>query len=602
MIKVLILVWMFNIYHLIRFHNKHYLQVSMNIKTCLTFLVFALFVTGCAREGAPPGGPKDTRPPEMVASFPENGSINVDINTEFYIIFDENVNRNTLTAAFSLSPPPQGSVKVKWKGKQVNFLFDPPLLDDKTYVLSLGTSLTDSYGNPILEPINIAISTGDKLDKGFVEGNLYTEGSTSGWNIIAYMLEDLQSDSSMVTDPDPSTQVPDATTQVNADGRWSLSNLKTGRWRAFAFKDLDGDRLWTPWSEKLAVPPYDLTTSEDSLFIPRAISLVAFDRPYFINIMGVSARIRNILNVKFDRVLKQNDGHYSIEKTKDSMFEEIDKEEYEIVDNRDIDVNNISFKPGDSTVVQLLLSDQLKGDISALRIQGKFGFEELMDTTMSVFTKQSADVDSIPPEIIYIAPEEGARFHPGKSEFEIVFNEKLGRLDTNVFRYTNSLDDTLFLIPDQKSNILKFKLSEETESCRFNIELFGGNILDIAGNSLQDSLPRYSYSFIPFDSLGSVSGAIISESERCKYRIRLKSLNPKDIDMEIVTLRQGPFQIENIPAGNWVLESWQYRKNLNEWDIGTAVPFKPSDNYTVVKDTINVRARWESGGIEVIFP
>ena len=85
-------------------------------KYCLFSLIF---LTGCAKIVAPPGGPEDKTAPGIVASFPASGSINVPPDNLITIMFSEKIVRPENDRAIFISPRPDLTPQVSWKSDRV---------------------------------------------------------------------------------------------------------------------------------------------------------------------------------------------------------------------------------------------------------------------------------------------------------------------------------------------------------------------------------------------------------------------------------------------------------------------------------------------------
>lgn len=550
--------------------------------------------------GPPSGGPVDRRPPEVLSTIPPADTTHVDGSLPVVITFNEEVRRESLQGAFSLSPPPPGRVRSKWKGDVLTLNFDPPLALDRTYVLTLGTDLSDMRGNKLEDAIRLAFSTGEKLDQATVKGVLKTEGGSQGWNVIGYLKPEISDTTAW--EPNPARDLPDATTQAGADGGWILSNLRSGTWRIFAYKDQDRDRLHTPWLESLAVPPYDVEASEDSSFVGRDVVLVAAPPRVRPTPVRVSAPLRDQLNVKFDPALEKIQGLFSLEpKPKDV---ELDTSATWLMEDEDIRFTSRSFKPGDSTIVQLQLASKPVGDIIWLRIQGAYGDQDgTYDSTFTVDLRNVSDVDTFPPTLVRITPEAGGRLHRGQPSVDLLFSEAMNSDVGAGLKLITPDQDTVdaphtWNRPEQ----LIVPMPDVPAGGAYLLMLFGEFIKDAAGNALKDSLLSYNYIYLPEDSLGKVTGSVAAPYERTRIHLAFRSISGRQQPFTKVLPGEGTFNLTAIPAGGWLVEGWMDRNRSDRFFAGMAVPFEPADPYVVHPDTVWVRARWESGGVEIIFP
>jgi Bacterial Ig-like domain len=568
------------------------------MKQALNFLIIALLLVGCAQTGPPTGGPEDKTPPEVVDVFPLHGSTNVDTSTTLILRFAEPVNRNTLRAAFGLSPPPPGVVRADWSGKKVEISFDPALLPDRTYALTIGTQLSDERNNKLSDTYVLAFSTGDILDIGRLSGSLMVEDEPIGWDVTGYFLDDS-------TDvPDPSIDPPDATTQTGADGSWTLTNLREGRWRVFAFKDLDADRLWTPWMDRLAVPAYDVSAFADSVVRHRELILRPSDPILLPQPLRVSAMRKDQLLVRMDRKPFKLEAEYSLQPLPEPEEGEVYSEDW-VLEDEDLEIPafNRGYKPGDSTVVIVGLERPVVGDAVGLRVFGTYGTKDTVDTVMAVDLFTAAIEDTLQPSLVSVIPDDRARLHPGMNKVWLTFSEPVRVSDPNGIKLYGGLEDTL--IPEVQlpyPNRMTFSIDPETPGGGLTLDLFGESVVDLAGNTLRDSLLTYKYAWLPEDSLGFLSGFVTAPDPEAPIHLSFQDVHNLHQRMTLTVPGSGEFTMNDLPAGLWKIQGWQDVSRTVRWFAGTAVPFVPSDPVFVSRDTIDVRARWETGGLEIIFP
>ena len=74
------------------------------LRNFLIVFVALLLFSNCAKKGAPSGGPKDSIPPIIIRSNPENYSINFN-GDEIRIYFDEYIKLKDLQQNLIISPP-----------------------------------------------------------------------------------------------------------------------------------------------------------------------------------------------------------------------------------------------------------------------------------------------------------------------------------------------------------------------------------------------------------------------------------------------------------------------------------------------------------------
>lgn len=604
--------------------------------TLIGLITFLTTLCGCAKVGPPPGGPVDKTPPEIAATYPHEGTINFDPGELIELEFSEAIKRESVAASFTVSPPPPGKVKAKWRGKKLKLIFDPPLLEDKTYVLTLGTQLKDMRGVAQENSFHLAFSTGDKLDRGAVKGKLYCkEEEVFGWFVSGYLLDEFAdniNDNQLNSqrDPDPSSEPPHASTQAAADGSWELRNLRQGRWRIFAYSDKDKDHLWTPGLDLLAVPSMDVDVIEPTLLeqsddMTAVVDSIEVELPdteptaQFLALVGkprvqlpfpirTSARTKDLVGIRFDRKLPSLDASYDV--------------------GESVEIIETWYDPGDSSRVMLKLKESFAEDSLKIIVSGSFGTTATLDTTLTVSMKNAPDSDTLGPQLLLTIPELGKRLFSKANRVIFIFNEpvkppvlELEESKGAILSETDndSLPDSVVITASilaiaGSGDTLRLKLEnddpfawdisvdpgESKGSIRF--ELFGDNISDLNGNTLFDSLLSYNYEYLPDDSLGTISGTVDAGSGDGVINLVLNHLEDKYPSRELMLKDEQNFLFESVPAGKWWLEGWLDSDSNGVFTPGSAVPFEPSDIYTQSSDTIFVRARWESGENKLVFP
>lgn len=118
------------------------------------------------------GAGTDVVMPTVLQVNPPNGVLSVGTNNVITAEFDEPINATTVTTAtFSVTAggvPVNGRVKVVTGPRGINtqavFTPDQLLGSTVTYVVSVGTGITDTAGNPLTAPFNSSFQTGVGID------------------------------------------------------------------------------------------------------------------------------------------------------------------------------------------------------------------------------------------------------------------------------------------------------------------------------------------------------------------------------------------------------------------------------------------------------
>lgn len=211
-----------------------------------------LVLASCANPRAPSGGPRDETPPSVVQTRPVRDTVNVPTSTEaLQVEFSEYVERSSLTGALSVTPTFEQRPQFSWSGRTVEIAFPSPLRDSTTYIFTFDTNLSDAHSVSLEEPITVAFSTGPKINRGQIEGQVV--GGHRGQprqrvDVYAYALPP------NAAGPRPLPDRPSYRTQTGEEGRFGFDYMREGRYYVVALRDNNRNRQPDP-QEPFAVPP-----------------------------------------------------------------------------------------------------------------------------------------------------------------------------------------------------------------------------------------------------------------------------------------------------------------------------------------------------------
>ncbi len=221
-------------------------------------VINTIFIFSCANQLPPSGGMDDKIPPKIISIYPVPNTVNFK-DSKIRFQFDEYVDRRSFEESFFISPKPKGETTFNWSGKGVEVEFSKPLDRNKTYVVVIGKDLKDLRGgNNITAPLNLAFSTGEKIDKGSISGKVYAD-NTDRVKILAFLTNGVPENSL-----DPAVKLPDYIIQITSDGMYKLTNLPEGDYRIFAITDEDRSNLFDKNLDKIAVLRNDIKINSDS--------------------------------------------------------------------------------------------------------------------------------------------------------------------------------------------------------------------------------------------------------------------------------------------------------------------------------------------------
>ena len=232
--------------------------------------LFLLFLSGlaafsCAKQSSPMGGPRDEDPPLLIESLPKDQSVNTKPE-RIVLTFDEFVGLDNPGKGVVITPKVNKDlVEFTALKNSITVLLKQDLEDSTTYVLDFQKSVVDiSERNPA-ENLRLVFSTGNQIDSLNISGRLrfpFSESKEDYKNVLVgiYPLND---------STDVFSAPPYYLAQVDTLGKFSLKNLKSGHYRAYAWKDVNGNLKADYKSEEYDFLPDTISLTPettDSLF------------------------------------------------------------------------------------------------------------------------------------------------------------------------------------------------------------------------------------------------------------------------------------------------------------------------------------------------
>lgn len=237
------------------------------LKFRFQFLLFilALAVTGCAKRGSITGGLKDTIPPVMRSSSPENFSTNFDVK-EIRITFDEYIKIKDVNKQLIVSPPMEYPpvITPTNASKYINIRIKDTLQPNTTYSFNFGSSIQDNNeGNPY-QQFKYVFSTGTYIDSLEVSGTVkdaFNKDVESFVSIMLYEVNETFTDS-IVYKENPRY----ITNTLDSLKSFKLENLKEGKYMLVAMKDYNNNFKFNANKDKIAFRKEFITVPTDSVF------------------------------------------------------------------------------------------------------------------------------------------------------------------------------------------------------------------------------------------------------------------------------------------------------------------------------------------------
>lgn len=214
----------------------------------ILLLLSVLFGAGCANVVAPTGGLKDTIPPKVIDSKPQNRSVNFD-GKKIEITFDEYVTLDNANQNVLVSPPLQNKPDIKLSNKTLVIRFKESLKPNTTYTIDLGNAVKDLHEGNVFKDYQYTFSTGEVLDSLTLAGEVLDAETRKAVEEMFVGLYDGTSDSLF---DQPTRRAPDFITRTDKDGKFRFNGLPEGSFLVFALKDVNSNLFFDMPNEMVA--------------------------------------------------------------------------------------------------------------------------------------------------------------------------------------------------------------------------------------------------------------------------------------------------------------------------------------------------------------
>ncbi len=573
-------------------------------RTAIFFiLLFTLFLLGrCAIDIPPTGGPEDKIPPRVVAVFPDSGALRVQTN-KLRMRFDKYVVTQTLRNALFFSPRIE-DYEVESDGKEAEIILYEPLKPNRTYACTITKALTDTRGNSLAQSFTFAFSTGTTIDSGMISGTVYSAENRfiKGATVFAYFIP--EGDTLFADTLNPSQTQPDYIAQTGEDGRFQLSFLKSGAYRLFATMDKNQNLLFDA-GEAFAVP-------FDSIFTGRTnVRLRLTERDTTrIELQSANAYTSNRIALRFDR-----------NPVSDSLtiqnFLVIDSTNRNPLRLYDFYTNLEGNRELIYLVCDSLIKERVYG-VQVFNVQDAFG--NRADTLVASLVGVS-EIDTARAKIQLPFADsakgvlEREQPSPRGKRLPIEFSLPIQRASLANAIYLLKGNDTLeldFLFRDGRRVELKPRSDFELGAW-YRLDINHRNVLDARGRKTLDTLIRLNFQIASKDLFGELEGELLIDSvfqSSKQFALRLELIGEKKFYPQVVLTptpqRVAKFKFSNLPEGKYFLFSFIPSDSVEvspfrAWDGGSLKPFRPSEPFFISLDSLRVRKRWTTDGVQLRF-
>lgn len=521
------------------------------------FFVFfmALAFYQCARKGTPTGGPKDVTPPVLLKAEPENMTINFKTQ-KIRLYFDELVKLKDVQEQLIVSPPlkyqplltPQGGAS-----KFVDITIKDTLLENTTYTLNFGQSITDNNeGNPI-SFLTYVFSTGSYIDSLELSGAIkdaFNKGADDFVSVMLYKIDSAYTDSTVYQKP-PNY----ITNTLDSTVIFKLRNLKEGTYALIGIKDAAKDNIFNQKVDKIGFVQDTITLPTDSIYL---LNLFKEEPDYGVIVPSMVAKNK----ISFGYFGNGEDITINtLTKLPDTVTSMVLKE-------RDKDTLNYWFTPFEmDSLVFTLTNETLKVKDTFTVKNRKVGFDSLL---LTLNQKGSLQFNKT---------------------LSILSTTPLVTADSSKINFINkdSLRVPYTLVLDSINNKLDLLFDLEANE-NYKMMLLPGTTTDFFGNT-NDTL-NYSFGTKSLADYGNLQLNITGND--IAYPIIVQVLNEKEeVQREIYAEASQVFEFNNLDPKNYLIRVIFDENKNKQWDTGNYLKKIQPEKVSYYPGVIEMRANWE---------
>ena len=522
------------------------------------FVVFlALFLfSNCAKKGSPTGGPKDTIPPLIIKSNPENFTTQF-TGDEIRIYFDEYIKLKDLQKNLIISPPLkyQPVITPLSTSKVLKIKILDTLKENTTYSFNFGKSIVDNNEENAFDYFTYIFSTGTYIDSLKLSGSVKDALLLSPEEAVTiglYEINETFTDSIVYQEkPTYVAVTKDSTYQ------FQLNYLKEGNYKLLALQESNSDYIFQPRKDKIGYLEQAITIPTDSSY---TLSLFKEALPYKI------ARPSH---------LSKNKIQFGYEGNADSLTLSpifSTPEGYASTQFRDRNSDSIYyfFKPEfdleQTDTLHFLAKNMNQKDTLIVKLR------DLYADSLKV-SKLSANTLS-PKDTVQIL---------GNNPLTAIDVEKITVLDKD------SLQIAVSTFLDTKKNIasILFSITDEQE---YRVRILPEAISDFFENKFMDTL-SYRFNTKAVSDYGTITFSLQNAKE-FPLIVQLVDEKFKLIDSNYLT-ENSPSYFDYLNPGKYYIRLIYDTNQNGRWDTGDYLKKQQPEKVIYYPTFIEVRANWD---------
>lgn len=507
----------------------------------------------CAKRGRPTGGPKDSIPPIIVRSVPENYTTNFE-GDEIRVYFDEFIKLKELSKNLLISPPMEiaPTITPLSSSKVLKVKFNDTLRANTTYSINFGNSIEDNNENNTFTNFKYVFSTGSFIDSLKVTGRVKDALKGEIDNNISVMLYEKTTDynDSIIYNQKPSyvTVVQDST------NTFELTNIKEGNYLLIALQEENKNYTFQPKKDKIGFINSDVTLPTEE----------SFDLSLF----------KETPNYKLTRPKQESQNRitFGYEGIADSL-------EITLLSNTPDDYKKTITKENKKDSLNYWYTPSFDSDSLVFKVQNKT-IIDTVTTRIKELYKDSLQVKERNKPVLTL-----------KDSIILDVNTPIVNLNQEKFSITDK--DTLAVSfetrIDKKENaaIVYFEKKEEEN---YKIDLLPEAFTDFFGN-VNDSL-QFNFRTKALSDYGTLNLTIQNLNDQSAI-VQIVDESYNIVQEKIIALKATPSALfENLNPANYFIRIILDKNENKIWDTGDFLTRKAPEEVIYYPIQVEVKANW----------
>lgn len=569
-------------------------------RSAVIYIPVVLLLASCAGQVAPQGGPVDTTPPAIISTFPS--PYTTKFNGDVIVLeFDEYVDHRSVEESIFISPH-LGALEFDWSGTEVTMHFSEKLRSNTTYVVNVGTDVTDIHNrNRMAQAFILAFSTGTEIDRGAIEGMVYPQKSgdqVSGIMVFAYNLGVMNPDTLKSDTLNPQTTRPDYITQTGKDGAFFFRHLSFGAYRIVAVRDEYRNLLYDPEIDEFGVPSNNIVVTPDDTLETNVTMRLAKADTTAPRLLKVSPQDRKHLLVEFSEPMDTSTvsqyGFFIADTVQGNVLKTLAA---------------APLLPSLSTFLVLTDEQSVSLPYKLFAQESKDLAGYAVNPIASALTfNGSSFKDSLPPAVRSFSILDSARNVELQPHIQIFFSDILQKEQSSKSIVLRDSAKSFVPVSVRRLNHAAVEVSPQNQLMpkswyALTIEL--KNLFTQTGKKGKDTLRTLVFQTLDPEIFSSIEGVFIDNNRSDttgSFHLFAKNITHKNsVPYRIVLRKAGKFEFKDITEGQYILLAFRDRNENKKYDAGQPFPFMQSERFINYPDTLKVRARWPLEGVQVIL-